>query len=816
MRNLSADQVRARRRRGWRVFLVTVIAVVASGGTAYGAFVFLPTGGGQVNNDGSAIDPLQSVGSSDLTTGSLIGAARVPWATFDQPRAGSAPGAPNQIFVRAFKNGAWQDQGFPESLNNDTGQSADSPSIDFTGANRAVPWVGWAEQTPSLGASQIFASRFVSSTGQNGGQWQQEGLGRATVPSLNINTSRNADLPALIGGTTVAGNNPAPWITWQEFDGQQGACNNTLCAPQIFVSHAAAIATGCSKPTGSVLPGHNFCFQQVGLDRVIGPNVGQKDPSLNIDPTRAGIEGDIAFTGPNDTVPWVVWYENSDSNGAHTSQIGLQNKDMVFAAKAVADATGDGGFHWQVVGLGTAGQTNPLDNSGATNHFGPCAESVAAEDACSLNRFAAATDTLSAGAGGENPSITAGTLVAGNKTTPWISWDENNTDTGQHSVFVARLDAAGDHYDLLNNGQPISRSGFNSTRSDIIFAGNTPYVSWHETNGSGTTVTVVGHFEGNPANPVFHIDTPNAGVPTTPAATSDTRSPIASTCPADPFTSDGSACQAGAVGTPFYAYTNNASGPNALFAQGYTPDAVTTGTASGITQTTASVAGALSTDGSRTLVHFDFGTSATPYSSSTAGQLVPPSAGVPTPVAAALTGLPAGTVIHYRAVAQSDFGTINGPDATFTTTAVPPPPPKVGKPSESRGSLSGVAKRKARLAFTIKAGANAPAIKTISVSLPRGLGFTHKTKKLRKGITVRGANFRRLKFTIKLRRGTLQIKLRSAAKTVHVTIAGSAITVSKKLARAVKHKKTKKLRVVLKVTDASNATTTLRPKLKVR
>jgi len=168
-------------------------------------------------------------------------------------------------------------------------------------------------------------------------------------------------------------------------------------------------------------------------------------------------------------------------------------------------------------------------------------------------------------------------------------------------------------------------------------------------------------------------------------------------------------------------------------------------------------------------------------------------------------------VIHYRAVAQTDFGTVDGADATFQV-----PKPKVGKPSESHASLSGVARRKARLSFTVKAGKNAAALKTISVSLPRGLTFTRKTKKLTKGITVKGANGKRLKFTTKLGHGSLQIKLKSPASTVRVTIGGSAMTVATKLAKAVKHKKTKHLTVVLKVTDASNKTTRLTLKLKVR
>jgi hypothetical protein len=738
------------------VLTAAAIAMVVLAGTAYAALVGLPGSGAQINNDGAAIDPAQSVDGSDLTTGSLAGAARVPWITFNQPAAG---GGPTQVFVRAFKGGAWQDEGFPESLNNDTSQNADSPSIDFTGANRAVPWVGWAEATPSLGASQIFASRFVSGSGQNGGQWQQEGLGRATVPSLNINTNRNADLPALIGGSAIAGNNPAPWLAWEEFDGVHGPGTPTSGSPQIFVSHAVA-GTGCTKPTGSAVTGHNFCFQQVGLDRVAGPGATQQDPSLNIDPTRSGIEADIAFTGPSDTVPWAVWYENSDSNGGHPSTIGLQNEDMVFAAKAVADASGDGGFHWQVVGLGTAGQSNVLDTSGV-NGFGPCAASITAENQCSLNVSAA--NNLSAGSGGENPSITAGTMVAGNKTTPWISWDESSSDGGPHSVFVARLDPAGDHYDLLNNGQPISHSGFDSTRSDIVFAGNTPYVSWHETNSSDQTVTVAGHFEGNPANPGFQIDTPPSGVPTTAASASDSRAPIASTCPADPFTADGSACSGGAVGTPSFAYTNTPSGPQALFAQGYTPDSAATGAASAATQTTATVAGTVATDGARTLVHFDYGTTVA-YGASTAPQLVGPGSGVSTPVSAALAALPPGTVIHYRVVAQTDFGTVVGADATFNTAAVPPPPPPpppnngtVGKTSVKKVKVSGqhvslVATckgstgQKCKLSFKLTIKETFKGRKLVAISTRKKVKTTHKTVTLgTKNLTLNAGKHKTVK-----------------------------------------------------------------------
>jgi len=649
-----------------RLTLLALIASLACAAGAYAAITGLPPGV-QINNDPPSIDPTQDAGLTDLTAGSLAGTARLPWAAFSQKNSDGS----QQIFVRAFKGGAWQTEGFPESLNEDATQVAQAPSIDFTGPNRTVPWVAWAEPSTVLGGvNEIFASRFSPQPppAQNGGQWIREGQQvPGTAPALNINTNRDAADPSLIGGTTTAGANPAPWVTWQEFDGQQGACTTTACAPQIFVSHAVpASATVC--PAGTK-PNHgssvnNFCFQQVGIDRVQGPGAGQLDPSLNIDPSRSGIEGDIAFTGPNDTVPWVVWYENSDSNGGHPSSHGLFDADMVFAARAIADPSGDGGFHWQVVGLRTAGKT-AADDVLDTSHggLGECAQSQANEQTCSLDVGSASG--LPAGTGAENPSVTAGTMVAGKATTPWIAWDESGL-SGQHSVFVARLDAAGDHFDLLNNGQPISHSGLDSTRPDIVFSHNTPYVSWHETQGS-TTSTFVGHFEGDPANPVFHIDT--GAIPTTtPGPTSDddltdVRSPVASTCPADPFTQDGAACPANAVGTPFFAFTNTTNGPRALFAQTYQPENVQTAAASGVAAGEATLGGSVNPAGAPVQVRVDFGPT-TSYGSSTPVQSLSP-AEAQTAFSTAVTGLPAGT-LHYRAVAISDFGTFAGPDATVT------------------------------------------------------------------------------------------------------------------------------------------------------
>jgi hypothetical protein len=524
------------------VALASVVTFLVLSCSALAA-IGLPSDGSQINNDAAnGIDPNQNAGVSDVVGGSLTGGARVPWGTFEQ-RAGSA----QRIFVRAFKNGVWVTEG--PSLNIAPSVVAEAPSIDFAGASRTVPWDSWYEPNAPLGGEkQIFASRFVATSNT----WQPEGQDRGSgVPSLNIHTDKEAENPSVAGGATVAGNAPVPWVVWQEQDGNVGGSGNH---PQIFVSKGvkqASVGAICSgfKPS-SAASVSQFCWQQVGLDR-LAKNDGSStsgDPTLNVDPSRNGIEPDIAFTGPGDTVAWVVWYETGPS------AVGLRANEQVFAARIVTSGTADGGFAWRPVGNGTKAQNNLLDTSGA-NGFGPCAATAAAEDACSLNKL----PTNDA----EDPRVAAGTLTSGGTTVPWVVWAES-VPGGRHAIFVSRL-VGGDHFELFNGGKPVSGGG-DAASPDITFFGNTPYVSWIETSG-GKTRGFVGHFE----NGIFLSDTPGgirlAGAPAGgPVSLIDARAPLSSNCTADPFTQDGSGCIPAAVNAPFFLFTTSGS-PQRLFGQ---------------------------------------------------------------------------------------------------------------------------------------------------------------------------------------------------------------------------------------------------------
>jgi hypothetical protein len=172
------------------------------------------------------------------------------------------------------------------------------------------------------------------------------------------------------------------------------------------------------------------------------------------------------------------------------------------------------------------------------------------------------------------------------------------------------------------------------------------------------------------------------------------------------------------------------------------------------------------------------------------------------------TGLISGTPTTAQAttvtVTAGDSKANVGSTAFPFTVAIPIAPPTV-----SHVSLTGVAKRKAKLKFTVSAGGNAPAFKSIAVKLPGGLTFSKSSKTLLKGIIVKGANGKKVKIKVKVGKGILAITLAKSVRKATFTIASPAISVSGNLANKVKHRKVKALNVAVTVTDISHRVTPL-------
>lgn len=634
-----------------RTAALTAAAALAVTGAATAGLTPLPGPLGQVNDDRAAgIDPTLPVNAADVVGGSLTtGGPHVPWAVFEQQTEG-----PTRVFSRSFANGVWSTRG--PALNVNPAEDAEAPSIDFAGPGRAVPWAAWYEAAPAFGATQIFASRFDAA----GNRWLPAGQDRRPgdrLPSLNINPDFDAENPAIAGGSTVPGGTPEPWVAWEELDGPTVTPGTQR--RQIFVSRGVRAGTGQAACTG-FSPGdgpvvNGFCWQETGIARVSRASLksdNATDPSLNVDTSRDGIEPDIAFTGPGDTVPWVVWYETGPSGR------GLSGRERVFAAKAVADPAAEGGFRWVTVGRFLAGVLDASETGGA------CAASVAAEFSCSLN-----TD---AGTDAFDPRVAAGTMTPGAPTVPWVVWAERSGLT--QGVFAARL-VSGERFELLNGGRPLSTG--QGTAPDITFTGNTPVITWIE-RGRGVRT---GHFEGPASAPVFVADD-DLGV----TARSVPR--ISSGCAASPATADGASCPGGRVGSPFLAVTDGPGNATPrLVAHGSTPEEARTLDATQVTATSATLNGEAVTGGGPVRVRFEFGPT-TSYGSTTAATTLAP-AGAAVPFAIPATGLPPAAEVHYRAVVEGDFGAVTGPDRVLRTAAAPAPP---ATPAAARLRLAGAAK----------------------------------------------------------------------------------------------------------------------------
>jgi len=150
------------------------------------------------------------------------------------------------------------------------------------------------------------------------------------------------------------------------------------------------------------------------------------------------------------------------------------------------------------------------------------------------------------------------------------------------------------------------------------------------------------------------------------------------------------------------------------------PPLVTTGAASPIAQTTATLNGTVNPAGQASTVSIDVGTTTTYGKRS---QAVPLPAGVSNdPVIATVVNLVPGTTYHYRFLATNADGTTYGADQVFTTAA-PPPGADVGLSIADSPDPSFLGKR---LTYTVKItnhGPLAAAGVTVQDPLPAGLGI---------------------------------------------------------------------------------------------
>ncbi len=123
---------------------------------------------------------------------------------------------------------------------------------------------------------------------------------------------------------------------------------------------------------------------------------------------------------------------------------------------------------------------------------------------------------------------------------------------------------------------------------------------------------------------------------------------------------------------------------------------VSGGSATAVTQSSATLGGTVNPAGQQTTYAFEYGTHS--YTNQTPAQ----SAGAgtqPVPVTAQISSLRAGTTYHYRIIATNAGGTATGSDSTFTTAGIAPPEAQGAQPAT--GAATGIGIETATLNGTI-------------------------------------------------------------------------------------------------------------------
>ncbi len=131
-------------------------------------------------------------------------------------------------------------------------------------------------------------------------------------------------------------------------------------------------------------------------------------------------------------------------------------------------------------------------------------------------------------------------------------------------------------------------------------------------------------------------------------------------------------------------------------------------------------------------------------------------------------------------------------------------------PALSHVSLSSVGVSRPTLSFTVAAGRDEPALKSISVVLPRGLHFTNS----RATVSVTGRKGNHLRFTASLKDGGLVVTLRTATPQARITISSPRLAASGSLTAALARHQVTRVTLTVRVTDAVKLTTRLTGKTK--
>jgi phosphodiesterase/alkaline phosphatase D-like protein len=385
--------------------------------------------------------------------------------------------------------------------------------------------------------------------------------------------------------------------------------------------------------------------------------------------TTATVNGTVNANNYPTTVSFEYGFDTSYGQTVTADQSPVTGNTNTAVSRTLGTLIPNTTYHYRVVGNSTVGTVYGADMTFTTGALAP-------------------TVTTNAASGiGSTGATLNGTVNANNDSTT-VTFEYGTTTSYGTTVIADQSPVTGNSNTLVSKGitgltanttyhyRVVGQNGAGTSNgADMTFTTgtNTPTATTNAASGIGTTgATLNGIVNANGASTTVTFEYgPTTAYGKTAAAD---QSPVTGTTDTAVTST-----LSGLIASTTYHYrvvAQNAFGTTygadmTFLTSGSAPIA-TTGAATSVGPTTATLNGTINAQNDNTTVTFEYGPT-TAYGTTIAAAPSPVTGNIDTAVSNTLTGLTQGVTYHYRVVGQNAFGTTNGADMTFTTNTITVP-----------------------------------------------------------------------------------------------------------------------------------------------